>query len=136
MFNLFSRLLPLLSADVVNTPPPQSISSLVITAAFMIGLMYLLIWRPEKKRRKAMESMRTGLKVGDRVIAMGIVGTVYAIKEDTMILRMYDGAKIEMLKAAINEVNASGQGQTQQSKESSSKVKEEEIPASATAEKV
>src|ERR1700675_5030385 len=64
---------------------------------------YFILWRPEQKRRKTMEKQRSKLKKGDRVTAMGIVGTVLTIKENTVILRMVDGAKIEFLKAAITD---------------------------------
>jgi preprotein translocase subunit YajC len=51
-----------------------------------------------------MEDQRSSLKKGDKVTAMGIVGTVIKIEENTVILKMYDGSKLQFLKAAINEV--------------------------------
>lgn len=76
----------------------------------MIGIavlfFYFILWRPEQKRRKALESKRSGMKKGDRVVAMGIVGNVDRIKEQTVIVKMVDGAKIEFMKAAITEVQA------------------------------
>ena len=74
----------------------------------MIGValvfFYFILWRPEQKRRKAAEQMRSSLKKGDKVTAMGIVGKIDKIQEQTVILRMVDGAKIEILKAAITDV--------------------------------
>jgi len=76
----------------------------------MIGIalvfFYFILWRPEQKRRKAAEQMRTSLKKGDRVTAMGIIGKVDRITEQTVILKMIDGAKIEILKAAITDVQS------------------------------
>jgi len=63
------------------------------------------MWRPEQKRRKQMDELRNALKKGDRVTAMGIIGTVVKVKEETVILEMYDGSKVEFLKAAINDVS-------------------------------
>jgi preprotein translocase subunit YajC len=51
-----------------------------------------------------MEQQRSALKKGDRVTAMGIIGTVSNIKDTSIILRMVDGAKIEVLKNAITDV--------------------------------
>ncbi|MBF8263302.1 MAG: yajC [Parachlamydiales bacterium] len=80
----------------------------MFSTLMMIGLamvfFYFILWRPEQKRRKAGEKMRSSLKKGDRVTAMGIVGTVVRVQEQTVILKMVDGAKIEMLKAAITDV--------------------------------
>ena len=36
--------------------------------------------------------------------AMGIIGTVAKIQDDTVVVRMYDGTKLEFLKAAITDV--------------------------------
>src|SRR5580692_1547974 len=71
---------------------------------FGVVFFYFLLWRPEQKRRKAIEKQRSALKKGDRVTAMGIIGTVANIKEATVILRMVDGAKIEIIKGAITDV--------------------------------
>ncbi len=65
---------------------------------------YFILWRPEQKRRKKMEQQRSGLKKGDRVTAMGIVGSVARINETTIVLKMVEGAKIEVVKSAITEV--------------------------------
>lgn len=79
----------------------------------MIGIalvfFYFILWRPEQKRRKAADEMRASLKKGDRVTAMGIIGRVDKIQEQTVILKMVDGAKIEVLKAAITDVQASSE---------------------------
>ena len=89
-----------------SAPPPmdsgiwQSFAMLAIAFAFF----YLILWRPEQRRRKELDEKRSKMQKGDRVTAMGIVGTVFEIKEQTVILQMVDGAKIEVLKAAINDV--------------------------------
>lgn len=51
-----------------------------------------------------MDDLRSKLKKGDRVNALGIIGTVYKINDQTVILRMVDGSKIEVVKGAISEV--------------------------------
>lgn len=103
---LFS--LPLLiSTSLFADEAPVRSQSMVQTFV-MIGIalvfFYFILWRPEQKRRKKMESLRSNLSKGDRVTAMGIIGTVAQIKEQTIVLKMVDGAKIEMLKGSISEV--------------------------------
>ena len=95
-----------LSADVTGgaPPPEQGFQQTLVMIGIALLFFYLILWRPEQKRRKAMELQRDSLKKGDRIVAMGIVGTVVRIQENTLILRMVDGSKIEVLKAAINEV--------------------------------
>lgn len=86
---------------------PSATGSLMQTF-LMIGIalvfFYLILWRPEQKRRKAAEQMRGSIKKGDRVTAMGIIGKVDRVQDQTIVLKMIDGAKIEMLKVAITDV--------------------------------
>lgn len=96
---------PLLAQD--GTPPrdPGMWQPIVMIAIAML-FFYFIMWRPEQKRRKALEDQRSSLKQGDQVVAMGIIGTVLRVQEQTVILKMYDGAKIEVLKGAITDVTA------------------------------
>lgn len=84
----------------------NNLTQTLIMVGLAIVFFYFLLWRPEQKRRKIAEQMRTSLKKGDRVTAMGIIGHVDTIKEQTIILKMVDGSKIEMLKGAISDVQS------------------------------
>jgi len=79
----------------------QTIIMILVALLFF----YFILWRPEQKRRKAIETKRSGMKKGDRVTAMGIIGTVHNVSDQTVILKMHDGAKLEFLKQAITEVH-------------------------------
>lgn len=76
----------------------------LIMIGIAIVFFYFILWRPEQKRRKAMEKQRDTLKKGDKVTAMGIIGTVDKVQENSVILKMIDGAKIEVIKGAITDV--------------------------------
>ncbi|MBA3957356.1 MAG: preprotein translocase subunit YajC [Parachlamydiaceae bacterium] len=97
--NLFAQ-----EGDVPTPPRDQGFMQTLIMIGMALVFFYLILWRPEQKRRKVMEEQRGSMKKGDRVTAMGIVGTVDKIQEHTVIVRMVDGSKIEFLKAAISEV--------------------------------
>ncbi len=88
-----------------NIPPAdQSFWQTLVMIGIAFLFFYVILWRPEQKRRKALEEQRQTLKKGDRVAAMGIIGTVVRVGEQTVILKMYDGAKLEFYKAAITDV--------------------------------
>ena len=93
-------------ADEGDAMPPrdQGLWQTMIMIAIALVFFYFILWRPEQKRRKVVEEQRSGLKKGDKVTAMGIIGTVLRVEENTVILKMYDGAKIEFLKAAVTDV--------------------------------
>lgn len=84
--------------------PDQGFWQTLVMLAIFIAFFYLILWRPEQKRRKALEQQRSALKKGDRVVAMGILGTVLRVDEQSVILKMYDGTKLEFLKGAITDV--------------------------------
>jgi preprotein translocase subunit YajC len=79
-------------------------TQMLLIIAMSIAFFYFILWRPEQKRRKAAEQMRSAMKKGDRVTAMGIVGRLDRIQEQTVVLKMIDGSKIEVLKGAITDV--------------------------------
>src|SRR3989344_5110252 len=82
----------------------------LVQTLIMIGValvfFYFILWRPEQKRRKAAEQLRGSLKKGDKVTAMAIIGTIDRMTDQTVVLKMVDGSKIEMLKAAVPDVQS------------------------------
>lgn len=103
--------LPLMAEDVppMPMPPDQGFTQMLTLFSIAMVFFYFILWRPEQKRRKAIEDMRNQMKKGSRVTAVGIVGTVNKVNENTVILNMVDGSKIEVLKAAITEVFPDGE---------------------------
>lgn len=91
-------------AEVVTGAKENNLIQTVIMIAVALVFFYFILWRPEQKRRKQMEHLRTSLKKGDRITAMGLIGTVVKVQDTTVIVAMYDGAKVEVLKAAITDV--------------------------------
>lgn len=96
---------PLFAADAAPAAGrEQSFWQTLMMIGVALLFFYFILWRPEQKRRKNMEKQRSSLKKGDRVTAMGIIGIVSRINDNSVILKMVDGAKIEILKAAITDV--------------------------------
>lgn len=100
--------LPALVFAQESPQPPQMPDTNFTQTLFMLGMglvfFYFVLYRPEQKKRKVLEDSKEKMKVGDRVVAVGILGTVYKVEKETVILKMVDGNKIEVLKAAITEV--------------------------------
>lgn len=102
----FVFLMPAAAIFAQDASPAAGATQSLIMIAIAIVFFYFILWRPEQKRRKATEAMRKSLKKGDRVTAMGIIGRVDKLNDDTVILKMVDGTKIEMLKYAITDVQS------------------------------
>jgi len=75
----------------------------VMIAIFFI--FYFLVIKPEKKKQKELQEMKSSIKKNDRVItAGGIYGTVVLVKDKTVVVRVDDNAKIEFEKQCITSV--------------------------------
>lgn len=103
---LFLFLSMSLKAQTEEIPPlpDQNLWQTLVMIAIAFLFFYVILWRPEQKKRQALETQRMQMKPGDRVSAMGILGTIVKINDQTVILRMVDGSKIEMYKAAITDI--------------------------------
>lgn len=79
---------------------------MIIYLAVMVAIFYFLLIRPQKKRQKAMQNMLDALQVGDKVVtAGGIMGKVYSIKEDSVVIETsQDKTKIKFEKSSISRV--------------------------------
>ncbi|WP_213358313.1 preprotein translocase subunit YajC [Chlamydiifrater phoenicopteri] len=94
---------PLFAEATADSTSGGSFTPSALMLVVAIFFFYFILWRPEQKRRKAAEKTRSELAKGDKVTAMGIIGTVDQVLEHTVILNIASG-KIEVLKAAVNEV--------------------------------
>ena len=96
------------TASAFAQTEPATGNSNLMQMLFMIGFavvfFYFIIWRPDQKRRKQMEQMRSSIAKGDRVTVMGILGTIDKVEKDTVILSLYQGGKMEVLKNAITDI--------------------------------
>ena len=71
----------------------------------MIVVFYFILIRPQQKRAKDHQKMLESIDTGDEVItAGGIIGIVANRKDKTVILRIAENVKIEVLKSAIQTV--------------------------------
>ena len=84
----------------------ESYISLFFTLALMLVMLYLMIYRPQKKQEKKDAAMRSSLESGDQVTTIGgVIGRVVAIKDDTFVLETgADRVKIRFTKNAISSV--------------------------------
>lgn len=98
--------LPLFADGEAAPAQGGSLVQTLIMIAVALVFFYFILWRPEQKRRKQMEQVRSSLKKGDRITAMGIIATVVKVQDSTVIVSLYDGAKMEILKASITDVQA------------------------------
>ena len=84
-----------------------SMGATLITFVLIILIFYFLIIRPQKKRDKEAKAMIDAMKKGDKVVTIGgIHGTIVAVREQTVVVKVDDSARIEFSKSAISTVNS------------------------------
>ena len=76
----------------------------IIMLLVMVGVFYFMLIRPENKRKKEAEQMRSSLKTGDKITTIGgITGTVVNIKDDKFVIETgADQVRIEFAKWALS----------------------------------
>ncbi|HUK89322.1 MAG TPA: preprotein translocase subunit YajC, partial [Blastocatellia bacterium] len=82
------------------------LGQMLVPMILVFGIFYLLIIRPQqKKQRQAQterEQMLSSLKPGDKIVTNGgIYGTLIAVRDTTVQLRIAQSVSIEVLKSAI-----------------------------------
>ncbi len=72
----------------------------------MIAVMYFMIFLPKQKEMKKLQETIKALQTGDKIITQsGIYGTVHVIREESLLLKLEDGATMEILKSAVAKKN-------------------------------
>ena len=81
--------------------------SMIVMMVVMIGVFYFFLIRPENKKKKAMNEMRSSLKVGDNITTIGgVIGDIVQVKDDTLVIEVgADKVRIEFTKWAVSTNN-------------------------------
>ena len=79
-------------------------TSTIVMLVMMLAVFYFMLIRPENKRKKEAEQMRSAVKVGDKIPTIGgICGTVVSVKDDKLVLETgADQVRIELAKWAMS----------------------------------
>ena len=68
----------------------------------IFGVFYVLIILPQRKRQRELQETISNLKAGDRVVTTGgIIGTITAVRETSLLLRSADKSIIEVARSAV-----------------------------------
>lgn len=80
----------MINATIFAEAQANSTASMLITFAPLVIIVlffYFFILKPQKKQEKKDKQMRENLEIGDEVVTNGgIVGIVFSVKEDTVVI--------------------------------------------------
>lgn len=78
----------------------------ILYLAALVGIFYFLIIRPQQQRQKQQQNTVNSLEPNmDVTTYAGILGTVVKVKDKTVILKIAENVKVEVLKTAIAYIN-------------------------------
>ena len=78
------------------------IGSPFVMLLLMFGVFYFLLLRPQQKRQQALREMISQLKSGDKIITTGgVIATVTAVREKTLLVRSADKTILEITRASV-----------------------------------
>ena len=103
MEHVIGYLYPLMGApEGAAGGSPQSVVPTFVTFGLVFLIFYFLIIRPQNKKQKETKAMLNALQKGDRVATIGgIRGTIHALREDSVILKVDDSTKLELSRSAV-----------------------------------
>ena len=90
-----------------QAPAPSGIASF-LPLILILGIFYVIVFLPARRRQKKLQEMIDNLKAGDKVITSGgIYGTIVGFKDDRIQLRIADNVKIELSRNAVTALQGS-----------------------------
>ena len=113
---------------LTTDPTGAGMGSTVIMLVIMVAIFYFMLIRPENKRKKEAEQMRSSIRNGDKITTIGgIVGTVVDIKENNIVIETSaDRVRMELAKWAVstNETaDAAAKAEAKKAQEAKAKAK-------------
>ena len=94
------------AASTSGAASGTGMGSTILMIVLMIAIFYFLMIRPENKRKKQAEEMRSSLKKGDWLTTIGgVYGRVVSITDRTVVIETSeDRVRMEFVKSAIGSV--------------------------------
>ena len=87
--------------ETVAGASKNDIWGLLVYLLVVFGIIYVFMVRPQKRRMAEYKKMLDAIKVGNRVMAAGIYGTVKKVGEKTLEIEIAKGVVVEVNKNAV-----------------------------------
>ena len=90
--------------STTGAAPTGGMTAMIPMLLVMLAVFYFMMIRPENKRKKEAENMRSSVKKGDHITTIGgIVGVVVDVKENNIVIETSaDQVRMELTKWAIS----------------------------------
>jgi preprotein translocase subunit YajC len=98
----------LILLQATSAAPGFSAITQAVPVILMIAIFYFLVFRPMQTQQRRTKEMVKTLQNGQTVVTSGgIIGTIVAVNDDTLILRVKpDNLKLQVSRTAVTSVLA------------------------------
>ena len=97
---------PFLLLQTAAASPGGSFLTGLLPIVLMVAIFYFLIFMPMRRQQKNQKQMLAQLQNGQTVLTSGgIIGTIVAVNDDTLILRIKpDNLKLQLARSAVTSI--------------------------------
>lgn len=90
---------------VADAPAQPNALLQFLPLIFLFVIFYFLLIRPQQKKQKEHANMIASVEKNDEIVtAGGVHGTVVAVSDKTVSVRIADNVKVELEKGSISQV--------------------------------
>ena len=81
----------------------QNPSANLIFILFLFAILYFLMWRPQQRRIRAMQTLQSSLQLGDEIITTaGFLGTIRRFDGEVVTIELSPGVEARVNRRAIS----------------------------------
>ena len=89
----------------------------LVMMIFIIGIFWLILIRPQRKREKQVNAMRSAIKAGDKIVTIGgVKAKVLKAKEESLIIEAGPNVRMEVMRWAVSQILEEGKGSVKKKK--------------------
>ena len=95
------------STSILIAQQAQSQVHFFVLMAGMLVVLYMLIWRPQRKKEQQRRQMISNVRKGDHVVTIGgIHGEIVNLREDSLVLLVdrERGATLKITRSALHRI--------------------------------
>ena len=82
----------------------DGLASVIVQFVLVMGILYLLLIRPQQKKVKKHMAKLQAIQVGDEVLVNGIIGKVVLATEDELTVRIAKDTDVKVMRLYVTDV--------------------------------
>jgi preprotein translocase subunit YajC len=108
-FHMFASPAYAQAAGAAQSGGPSSLLTLAVPWVLILGIFWLLVWRPQSKAQKAHRARLEAAKKGDTVVTGGgLIGKVIKVDGDEVELELGPNVRVRALKSTLTDIRPLG----------------------------